>query len=130
METLPDSFWIAGQNLSQILDPTMPQFRGFDGRIPPSVLLREPTEEALHLPFDLCWIPFHPILLDPVLTPEQGYYVADNPGSYGWPYPKGPSVARLARGSPGGPGWAAAGSLTSWTCLRSPSSLHHCVVAG
>ena len=87
VETLPESFWIAGPNLGNRLAPTMPQLRGFDGRIPPSGLRRQPPEETLHLPFDLCWIPCHPLLLAPGLMPEQGYYVADNPGSYCWPYP-------------------------------------------
>jgi hypothetical protein len=53
-ETLTDGFRIARQDPRDILNPTMPQLGRFYGRIPPSILLREPTDESLHLPFDIC----------------------------------------------------------------------------
>jgi hypothetical protein len=47
----------------------MPQFGRLDCGIPTPILLRQPPEEALHLPFDICWIHFHAVLLDPESHP-------------------------------------------------------------
>jgi hypothetical protein len=53
-EALANGFRIARQNPRDVLDPTMPQFGRLYRRIPTSILLRQPLEESLHLPFDLC----------------------------------------------------------------------------
>src|SRR6266852_3863419 len=82
VDALTNGFRIARQDPRDVLDPTMPQLGRLYGRIPTSVLLRQPTEEALHLPFDICCIHFHAVLLDPELIPSQGYYGSSNPGSY------------------------------------------------
>src|SRR2546423_1525536 len=67
--------------------PAMPQLGRLNGRIPTSVLLRQPPEESLHLLFDICCIHVHAALLDPGSTPWEGYYGFSNPESYSSPYP-------------------------------------------
>src|SRR4029453_7990835 len=53
-QTLTNGFGIARQHPRDVLDPTVAQLGGLDGRIPTSVLFRYPPQEALHLLFDLC----------------------------------------------------------------------------
>src|SRR5712691_12278246 len=56
----------------------MPQLGRHDGCVSTAILLLQPTEESPHLPFDLCCIHFHPVLLDPASTLWQGYYGLDH----------------------------------------------------
>jgi len=53
-EALTNGLRIARQAPRDVLDPAMPQLGHLYGRIPTSILLRQPTEESLHLPFDIC----------------------------------------------------------------------------
>jgi len=62
--------------------PARPELGRLYGRIPTSLLLRQPPEQSLHLPFDICCIHVHAALLDPGSPPSQGYYGSHNPGRY------------------------------------------------
>jgi len=63
-EALTNGLRIARQDPRDVLDPTMPQLGRLDGRLPPSIFLRQPTEESLHLPFNLCCIHCYTALLN------------------------------------------------------------------
>ena len=74
-------FRIARQDPRDVLDPTMPQLGRLDCGIPTPILLRQPPEEALHLPFDICWIHSWASVLDPELNPCKDTTVY-KPGNY------------------------------------------------
>jgi hypothetical protein len=82
VETLTNGWRIARQAPGAVRDPTMPQLGRLDGRLPTSILRRQPPEKSLPLAFDLCCIHVHTALLDARLTPYQGYCPSSNPGSY------------------------------------------------
>src|SRR5208282_4529842 len=58
-----DGLGIALQHAGAVPDPTMPQLRGLDGGIPPTIVFGQRVVQALHHPFDSRCIGVHAALL-------------------------------------------------------------------
>src|SRR5208282_318629 len=58
-----DGLGIALQHAGDVPDPTMPQLRGLDGGIPPTIVFGQRVVQALHHPFDSRCIGVHAALL-------------------------------------------------------------------
>src|SRR5208282_4450900 len=58
-----DGLGIALQHAGDVPDPTMPQLRGLDGGIPPTIVFDQRVVQALHHPFDSRCIGVHAALL-------------------------------------------------------------------
>src|SRR5208282_741395 len=58
-----DGLGIALQHAGDVPDPTMPQLRGLDGGIPPTIVFGQRVVQALHHPFDSRCIGVHDALI-------------------------------------------------------------------